>query len=108
MRVSESWRSLSRMRCFQCAQEAEVAPGERVGFRDECAGCGADLHVCRNCAHHDPAAYNECRESSAERVGERDRANRCEWFRPGSQESGTDRDGQDSASAALEALFKKT
>ena len=75
---------------------------------DECAGCGNDLHVCRNCAHHDPSAYNECRESSAERGGDRERANRCEYFRPG----GTG--GDESASSeradalsALDALFEK-
>ena len=39
--------------------------------------------MCLNCRFHDPNAYNECRESSAERVRERDRANRCEYFSPG-------------------------
>lgn len=95
------------MRCFQCGQTTEVATGERIGFRDECTRCGADLHVCRNCDHHDPSAYNECRESSAERVGDRDRANRCEWFRPGSVETGSDAGSSDTASADFEALFKK-
>ena len=83
-----------------------LASGERVGFRDECSACGADLHICRNCRHHDTAAYNECRESSAERVADRERANRCEYFAPA--EAG--RAGGDPAPdprAALDALFKK-
>ena len=75
------------MNCFACGRAVEVTSGERVGFRDECERCGADLHVCRNCAHHDPAAYNECRESSTERVDDRERANRCEWFRPGTADA---------------------
>jgi hypothetical protein len=62
------------VQCFVCDASVELASGERVGFRDTCDACGADLHVCRNCAHHDPSAYNECRETSAERVSDRERA----------------------------------
>ena len=91
------------MHCFSCGRERALGSGDRIGFRDAC-DCGANLHVCRNCAHHDPAAYNECREPGAERVADRDRANRCEWFVP--------REGPPAPSAApgraaLDALFKK-
>ena len=95
------------MRCFCCGVENAPAPGARVGFRDACAGCGADLHVCRNCAHHDPSAYNECREPQAERVGDRERANRCEWFAPGVQGGGERAAEKSAARRDLEALFKK-
>ena len=95
------------MNCFACGRAVEVASGERVGFRDECERCGADLHVCRNCAHHDPAAYNECRESSAERVDDRERANRCEWFRPGTADARDRGEEHAPARSALAALFKK-
>ena len=99
------------MRCFSCNQVTSVASGERIGFRDECAGCGADLHVCANCLHHDPSAYNECRESSAEHVRERDSANRCEYFALGDAET-TPRAGRAGSArggpmADLETLFKK-
>ena len=94
------------VQCFACGAAVERASGERVGFRDECPRCRADLHVCRNCAHHDPGAYNECREPGAERVSDRGRANRCDWFAP--------REGPASGAAAhanarakLEGLFKK-
>ena len=93
------------MRCFACGRPVALAAGERVGFRASCDGCGADLHVCRNCRHHDPAAYNECREPNAERVGERDRANRCDYFLPGERAaaaSASERSKQD-----LDALFRK-
>ena len=95
------------VRCFACDQALELASGERVGFRDTCAGCDADLHVCRNCAHHDPAAYNECRESSAERVEDRERANRCEYFAPGAGGGGGVAGARRSARESLDALFKK-
>jgi len=97
---------LITMICFSCRKPVELRPGQRIGFRDECDHCGADLHVCRNCEFHDPSAYNECREPNAERELERERANRCEYFaaRRGTSDSSSP---QDSAKARLDALFKK-
>jgi len=93
------------MRCFACSRAVELAAVDRVGFRDTCEACGTDLHVCRNCSHHDPAAYNECREPNAERVGDRDRANRCEYFSPGDRSAGGS--PGDRSKAQLDALFRK-
>jgi hypothetical protein len=84
-----------------------LASGERVGFRDTCAACGADLHACRQCRHHDPRAANECREPQAERVTDRERANRCEWFAPGAGGGGGPAGERERSRAALDALFKK-
>lgn len=93
------------MRCFSCGRQIALAAGERVGFRDACDACRADLHVCRNCRHHDPAAYNECREPNAERVGERERANRCDYFSPGDTAGKTA--GGGAGTNPLDALFRK-
>jgi len=95
------------MRCFSCGAGVELASGERVGFRDTCDSCGADLHVCRNCAHHDPSAYNECRETSAERVSNRERANRCDYFAAGDRAGSSGAEEGGKARDALDALFKK-
>ena len=70
------------MPCFACGRALDLGAGERVGFRDACSGCDADLHVCRGCRFHDLGAYNECRESSAERVLDKECANRCDYFAP--------------------------
>ena len=94
------------MRCSGCGMEVELRSGERVGFRDTCARCGRDLHACRNCAHHDPAAYNECREPSAERVGDRERANRCDYFAPGGAAVAGRAAEQGRARSRLDSLFK--
>jgi hypothetical protein len=93
------------MRCHACGGEIALGPGERVGFRDECPRCRADLHACRGCAHYEPGAYNECRETSAERVLDKERANRCEWFAPAADGGGA---GEAvSPRSQLERLFKK-
>jgi len=92
------------MNCFHCGRAIEVK--ERVGFRDECPQCERPLHVCRNCGFYEPGLNNDCRETQAERVVEKDRANFCEYFAP----SGTAHAQLSSAVAAranLEALFKK-
>lgn len=93
------------MICHACERENPIHTGEKPGFRDECEACRADLHVCRNCAFWDPSAYNECRESSAERVSDRDRANRCEYFK-GEREGMRAGTEATDALSALEDLFK--
>ncbi|CAG1000892.1 hypothetical protein MYXO_03003 [Myxococcaceae bacterium] len=95
------------MHCFACGRGIETLAGDRIGLRDSCS-CGADLHVCRNCARHDPSAHNECREPQAEPVRDRERANRCDWFAPGVATAAVSADsGRDAARSRLEALFKK-
>lgn len=94
------------MLCQACQTEIPLASGESVGFRDLCDRCRADLHVCLNCAHYDTTAYNECRESSAERQLDKERANRCDYFRPFSGTRAAD-DGRAAAISDLENLFKK-
>jgi hypothetical protein len=91
--------------CFACGAPLVLRSAERVGFRDTCARCGRDLHVCRNCTHHDRSAYNECREPNAEQVGERERANRCDYFVPGERPGGGP--AAEGARASLDSLFKK-
>jgi hypothetical protein len=102
------WRTFGCVRCFACDARIELASGESVGFRASCDACGADLHACRNCAHHDPAAYNQCRESNAERVLDSERGNRCDYFTPGSGRGGDAPTAKVSAKNALDALFKKS
>ncbi|MGE3684585.1 MAG: hypothetical protein AB7G93_22950 [Bdellovibrionales bacterium] len=77
---------------------------ERVGIREECPKCRADAHVCKNCAFYDPKVYNECREPQAEVIRERDRANRCDYFQPGSG-GATAGPSQEDLLKAAEALF---
>ena len=95
------------MRCVGCGMDIDIASGERIGFRDECPGCSADLHACVQCRHHDPAAYNGCREPGAERVSDPERANRCDWFAPGPGAASQDETEKAEARSRLDALFRK-
>ena len=80
----------------------------KVGFREVCGKCGRDLHICMNCSFYDTTAYNECKETQAERVIEKDKANFCEYFLP--RENPLAGGGIDPAAEAkkkLQDLFKK-
>ncbi|MEK6774167.1 MAG: hypothetical protein AABY64_09505 [Bdellovibrionota bacterium] len=92
------------LKCFSCSKELSFT--DRVSLREECPSCRADVHACRNCSFYDPKAYNECREPQAERVQDRDHANRCDYFSPGNN-SGTGVSKADQLREAAEALFKK-
>jgi hypothetical protein len=95
------------MRCFACNASIDLAAGERVGFRDTCDDCAADLHCCCNCQHHDRGAHNECREPNTEWVSERERSNHCEYFAPSDRGGGQAAKEASAAKSQLDALFKK-
>jgi hypothetical protein len=92
------------MKCWNCGNEIDTR--ERIEFRAPCPSCDRALHVCRNCKHYDPGYYNQCRETAAERVVDKERANFCEFFSPDmgrAQPTSVPSSGR----AQLEALFKK-
>lgn len=92
------------VKCFECGETLSFEGN--ISRREECGRCGADVRVCKNCQFYDPKVYNECKETSADPVREKERSNLCDYFAPGSSASakGTSRDD---LLAAAEALFKK-
>lgn len=96
--------AIVKVPCFQCQTVNESH--DRVGLRDECSKCRSDLHCCKNCQFFDPKVYNECKESQAERVQEKERFNRCDYFQPSNSLGGV-QSGKNDLLSAAEALFKK-
>jgi hypothetical protein len=45
-----------------------------------CASCGRDLKICYNCRFYSRGSHNDCLETSAEPVRNKDRANFCDYF----------------------------
>jgi hypothetical protein len=66
------------IRCHACNTAASIP--EPVPRDAECGSCGADLRCCLNCRHHDVAYNNQCRETEADPVPDKDRRNFCEYF----------------------------
>jgi len=66
--------------CHSCGAAVPVGIGEKVGRRDECERCGADLHCCQNCRFFDPSRNNECAEPQSERVVDKTTSTFCDYF----------------------------
>lgn len=93
-----------KLKCFSCSHEMSFV--DSISRRDECEKCGADARTCKNCAFYDPKVYNECRETSAEVIREKERSNLCDYFQP-SGGKGAGNKSRDDLLAAAEALFGK-
>lgn len=91
--------------CWKCGAALVDVPLP-LGRRAECPACGAELHVCRMCRHYDIAKAKHCRETAADEVRDKTRANFCEWFqhRPDAYSPNTGTSGR----AGLNALFGET
>ncbi len=75
-----------------------------LSFREECERCAADLHVCLTCRFYDKYVENECRETEADYVAQKDRRNLCEYYKPREGAPGEVSEA-DAARAKLAALF---
>ena len=107
-RLKPSGRGLGKptattFRCKVCGTENTP---ESVVASSRCSKCDADLHTCTHCTFFDTSAPNQCRQSDAERIGSKAKANECVYFEPRlthefKQESESPRD----AKAAFDSLF---
>jgi hypothetical protein len=91
-------------RCAACKKE--IAADRFIGRQEQCPYCKADLHCCLNCVFYSPGAYNDCKESQAERVLDKARSNFCDFFsfkNSAPEACGPSTNPKDK----LEALFKK-
>lgn len=58
------------------------------------------------CQFYDPKSYNECRESNADRITDKEKANFCDYFKLGSGAADAEKQRLDALAKAA-ALFKK-
>ena len=68
--------------CWKCGKKIEYPAGSRVLRTDTCPQCDADLHCCRNCQFYDPGKHNQCAETQADWVRDKESANYCDYFQP--------------------------
>ena len=69
------------LRCWKCGVSlADYSlPLRRT---EECRACRAELHNCRMCEFYDTSKAKHCRETIADEVKDKERANFCDYFRP--------------------------
>jgi hypothetical protein len=94
-----------KLECWKCGQRVSDLP-KPLGRREECPACHADLHCCRQCTFYDTSAPKHCRETVADEVREKERANFCGYFtlHPNAY-TATDNRAADAARTQLDALF---
>ena len=91
------------MICWKCKKEISL---EKVNRTDECPLCHADLHVCRACDFYESGAHNDCRETSADMVSDKERSNFCDYFRVSSKNAASgDESKAKAARDAFNSLF---
>ena len=90
--------------CYKCGTELEWE--EFVPRSRECPHCYAFVHSCRMCKFYDKSCYNECRETSAERVTDKEGANFCDYFKLRRGGSQADSDDKKNLLEQADALFK--
>lgn len=91
--------------CHHCRKEVVIP--KVIGRKDACPFCDTDLRCCLNCLFYDARVYNQCRESQAERVLDKDRSNFCEYFVFGDADPERAPVIKQTAKDKLESLFKK-
>ncbi|MCO4753914.1 MAG: hypothetical protein KC478_05505 [Bacteriovoracaceae bacterium] len=93
------------VKCYNCQGNLEISNGSDLGRAEECPSCRAVLRCCRMCVFYDKSSYNECKEPTADRILDKEKANFCDHYKVGQ--------GQNAQSekvdilAQANALFKK-
>ena len=92
--------------CYKCSGALSDSFKVMVSRSDTCSHCMADIRCCKMCIFYDPKVYNECRESNADRITEKEKANFCDYYKFGPGGDTADKQRQDALAKAA-ALFKK-
>ncbi len=90
--------------CWNCGAELTALD---YGRADTCRNCGRDTKACMGCEFYERGTNNDCRESQAERVVDKERSNFCDYFRPRKISPGAASSSRESLKFAAEALFRK-
>jgi hypothetical protein len=70
------------MHCWKCGTDIQLVAAVGVLKKDSCPNCDYDLHVCFNCRFYNSSAHNQCNETQAEWVRDKEKANYCDYFEP--------------------------
>ena len=73
-----------KISCCGCGTWIDIV--EKVGFRETCPSCDAWLHSCVHCCFW---SGNHCTEPAAEKPGDPQAQNFCEWYKERAQGTST-------------------
>lgn len=87
--------------CHACRKELTLK--DKPGRKDCCPCCEVELHCCLNCRFYSPGMHNDCQETQAEWVADKERANFCDYF---TFKDSKPEEGDDKARTKFEDLFR--
>lgn len=93
------------IKCYKCHAALDIDTRNSVARSEECPKCFASIRCCKMCELFDTTAYNECRESSADRIIEKEKANFCDHYKIGAGD--TYKAQKDNLKSIADSLFKK-
>jgi len=91
--------------CYKCQKNVPVLGTFKIVRTEDCPYCMSSLHCCKMCKFYDPKVYNECRESNADRLVDKEKANFCDYFVL--NDGKNVEDVKNNLLSAADALFKK-
>ncbi|WP_372653297.1 hypothetical protein [Halobacteriovorax sp.] len=94
----------NKINCHSCSKTLDLEQNSKILRSEECPYCYASIHCCKMCGFYDQTAYNECRETNADRIVEKDKANFCDYFILKGDNTVTNK--QDDLLSAANSLFK--
>jgi hypothetical protein len=106
MEILVSEEAINNIICFACNKDTGISLESKIGRSEECTFCYASLHCCRMCKFYDSTAYNECHETQAARILEKEKSNFCDFFILNGVGE-TPGETKDKLMSSANALFKK-
>ena len=94
------------VKCFKCDNALILEAGKDANRYENCTKCNASVRCCMMCQFYDTSSYNECREPTADRITDKEKANFCDFFKV-SAGGNTYKDHKTEVLSAADALFKK-
>ena len=71
---------MNKIQCYKCSSLQLF--NDNLSRSSTCEICCSDLKVCLNCSFFDRNLSNQCHESQAELVQDKEKSNFCDWFKP--------------------------
>ena len=100
-----STNNQASFKCYNCKKDIPVFGSFRVTRTEECPYCSRSMHCCKMCKFYDVRVYNECLETNADRVVDKEKANFCDYFTL--TDGGSGGPSVDELVNLADALFKK-
>ncbi len=98
---------MKQFSCHKCKKT--IMYSDTVNIHDTCDNCKEDLHCCKNCKFYSEHEYNNCNETQAERILDKEKSNFCDFFRPNYLEAASnikDKSSKENVYKKLDSLFK--